>query len=176
MIFLCILSHSLCLHGNHSERRHFLRWGKSALFRTWRFTFPFFHKPSRHKRCSVLSVLPRRQHRRMPSTRNRNRSALTLCRYTKSGLLLPGQCVAVWDPADPTSKQMSNYFTHPDQIPVSTSEKVDNGIDATVTTIDKIIGYCRSGSVFPFTFGLACCAMEMIDVRNWLPRLMPLGV
>lgn len=102
----------------------------------------------------------------MPSTRNRNRSALTLCRYTKSGLLLPGQCVAVWDPADPTSKQMSNYFTHPDQIPVSTSEKVDNGIDATVTTIDKIIGYCRSGSVFPFTFGLACCAMEMIDVRN----------
>ena len=71
---------------------------------------------------------------------------------------------------------MSNYFTHPDQIPVSTSEKVDNGIDATVTTIDKIIGYCRSGSVFPFTFGLACCAMEMIDVRNWLARLMPLGL
>lgn len=59
---------------------------------------------------------------------------------------------------------MANYFTHPDQIPVSKGEKIDNGIETAVTTLDKVIGYCRAGSCFPQTFGLACCAMEMIDV------------
>ena len=86
--------------------------------------------------------------------------------YAKSGLILPGQCLAVWDPADPTAHQMSSYFTHPDQIPVSRSEKIDNAIDVAVTTVDKVIGYCRAGSVFPMTFGLACCAMEMIEVGS----------
>ena len=75
----------------------------------------------------------------------------------------------MWDPADPSSQQMANYFTHPDQIPVSKSEKVDNAIDACITTVDKVIGYCRAGSVFPMTFGLACCAMEMIEVQQIHP-------
>ena len=98
--------------------------------------------------------------------------------FTKSGLLLPGQCAAIWDPADPTSKQMASYFTHPDQIPVSSSEKLDNSIDACVTTLDRVIGYCRAGSVFPQTFGLACCAMEMIEacysIDGVINRLLPL--
>ena len=98
--------------------------------------------------------------------------------FTKSGLLLPGQCAAIWDPADPTSKQMASYFTHPDQIPVSDSEKLDNTIDACVTTLDRVIGYCRAGSVFPQTFGLACCAMEMIEacysIDGVINRLLPL--
>lgn len=86
--------------------------------------------------------------------------------YTKSGLILPGQAISVWDPTDPTSRQMASYFTHPDQIPVSKGERLDNAVETAVTTVDKVIGYCRSGSVFPQTFGLACCAMEMIDVWN----------
>ena len=90
--------------------------------------------------------------------------------YAKSGLILPGQVFSVWDPSDPTSKQMANYFTHPDQIPVSKGEKLDNAIEAAVTTVDKVIGYCRAGSVFPQTFGLACCAMEMIDVCFGIER------
>ena len=92
--------------------------------------------------------------------------------FTKSGLLLPGQCAAIWDPADPTSKQMASYFTHPDQIPVSDSEKLDNTIDACVTTLDRVIGYCRAGSVFPQTFGLACCAMEMIEAWHSIDRVI----
>ena len=59
---------------------------------------------------------------------------------------------------------MASYFTHPDQIPVGKGEILDNSIEAAVTTLDKVIGYCRAGSCFPQTFGLACCAMEMIDV------------
>ena len=100
----------------------------------------------------------------MLSSRNQLVSVAYVRSYTKSGLILPGQVLSVWDPSDPTSKQMANYFTHPDQIPVSKGEKLDNAIEAAVTTVDKVIGYCRAGSVFPQTFGLACCAMEMIDV------------
>jgi NADH-quinone oxidoreductase subunit B len=31
-----------------------------------------------------------------------------------------------------------------------------------LTSVEKIIGWGRAGSVFPLTFGLACCAIEMM--------------
>ncbi len=30
------------------------------------------------------------------------------------------------------------------------------------TTVDSVINYCRKGSIWPVTFGLACCAIEMM--------------
>lgn len=30
------------------------------------------------------------------------------------------------------------------------------------TTADKLINYMRTGSMWPMSFGLACCAIEMI--------------
>lgn len=48
--------------------------------------------------------------------------------------------------------------------------------------MDQIIQYCRSGSLWPLTFGLACCAMEHImsssarfDLESFgaLPRASP---
>ena len=125
--------------------------------------FPVWKIAKHSLSCSVLSLPPLRLPPRM-LWRRIHRLCFHMRRsFTKSGLLLPGQCAAIWDPADPTSKQMASYFTHPDQIPVSDSEKLDNTIDACVTTLDRVIGYCRAGSVFPQTFGLACCAMEMIE-------------
>ena len=37
-----------------------------------------------------------------------------------------------------------------------------------VTTADTIINYARTGSLWPMTFGLACCAVEMMHAA--LPR------
>jgi NADH-quinone oxidoreductase subunit B len=37
-----------------------------------------------------------------------------------------------------------------------------------VTTADTVINYARTGSLWPMTFGLACCAVEMMHAA--LPR------
>ena len=51
-----------------------------------------------------------------------------------------------------------------------------------VANFDKLVGWARSGSLWPMTFGLACCAVEMIhggtarydmDRFGWLFRPSP---
>ncbi len=37
-----------------------------------------------------------------------------------------------------------------------------------VTTIDTVVNYARTGALWPMTFGLACCAVEMMHAA--LPR------
>jgi NADH-quinone oxidoreductase subunit B len=41
-------------------------------------------------------------------------------------------------------------------------EKLPSGI--LLTTVEKFAGYARKGSLWPATFGLACCAIEMMAV------------
>ncbi len=36
------------------------------------------------------------------------------------------------------------------------------GTSALITTIDKVVNWGRAGSLWPMTFGLACCAIEMM--------------
>nr|WP_227711845.1 NADH-quinone oxidoreductase subunit B [Sneathiella sp. P13V-1] len=37
-----------------------------------------------------------------------------------------------------------------------------------VTQVDKLVNWARTGSLWPMTFGLACCAVEMMHA--WQPR------
>jgi NADH-quinone oxidoreductase subunit B len=41
---------------------------------------------------------------------------------------------------------------------------IDRQLDANIltTNLDAFINWCRKGSIWPMTFGLACCAIEMI--------------
>jgi NADH:ubiquinone oxidoreductase subunit B-like Fe-S oxidoreductase len=39
--------------------------------------------------------------------------------------------------------------------------KADNGAEFVVSTVDALVNWARRGSMWPMTFGLACCAVEM---------------
>ena len=41
-------------------------------------------------------------------------------------------------------------------------EQLPSGI--VLTTVENLAGYMRKGSLWPATFGLACCAIEMMAV------------
>ena len=47
-----------------------------------------------------------------------------------------------------------------------TGEIADKGF--IVANIDKVVNWARTGSLWPMTFGLACCAIEMIHA--YMPR------
>ena len=61
-------------------------------------------------------------------------------------------------------------------------EKLPSGI--LLTTVEKIAGYARKSSVWPATFGLACCAIELFQAAGrgttwpgsaWNGRRLPRG-
>ena len=39
-------------------------------------------------------------------------------------------------------------------------EKLPSGV--LLSTVEQLVGYVRKGSLWPATFGLACCAIEMM--------------
>jgi NADH-quinone oxidoreductase subunit B len=43
-------------------------------------------------------------------------------------------------------------------------DKLPSGV--LLTTVEKVAGYARKSSVWPATFGLACCAMELMQVGS----------
>jgi NADH:ubiquinone oxidoreductase subunit B-like Fe-S oxidoreductase len=35
------------------------------------------------------------------------------------------------------------------------------------TSYDSVVNWAKTGSLWPMTFGLACCAVEMMPVMTW---------
>jgi NADH dehydrogenase (ubiquinone) Fe-S protein 7 len=61
--------------------------------------------------------------------------------------------------------------------PAAASGK-SNSLDYVVSGVDTIINWARMGSLWPMTFGLACCAVEMMHTgaaRYDLDRCVPHG-
>ena len=44
--------------------------------------------------------------------------------------------------------------------------RAKNGAEFLVTGIDKLVNWGRKGSIWPMTFGLACCAVEMMHAAT----------
>ncbi|KAF8568883.1 hypothetical protein P879_08465 [Paragonimus westermani] len=44
--------------------------------------------------------------------------------------------------------------------------KPDNALDYVITRTDDLINWARKNSIWPLTFGLACCAMEMMQMAG----------
>ena len=47
---------------------------------------------------------------------------------------------------------------------VLTNLQPQNKAEYALTSIDKLVNYIRTGSIWPMTFGLACCAVEMMHM------------
>mmetsp|Transcript_929 Transcript_929/g.1436 ORF Transcript_929/g.1436 Transcript_929/m.1436 type:complete len:218 (-) Transcript_929:149-802(-) len=49
-----------------------------------------------------------------------------------------------------------------DQLLTGTPVPVNNKVEYTVSKVDDLVNWARKGSLWPMTFGLACCAVEMM--------------
>jgi NADH-quinone oxidoreductase subunit B len=79
----------------------------------------------------------------------------TALSQTSSGLILPGQGA----PLAPGADQDAYLKTVTDEVQ-------DKGF--VVAQLDSLLDWARTGSLWPMTFGLACCAVEMIHA--YMPR------
>ncbi|KAB5515475.1 putative NADH-ubiquinone oxidoreductase subunit B [Coniochaeta sp. 2T2.1] len=70
-----------------------------------------------------------------------------------------------------TQRQQSNHAAHsqPSTARALSSElKPTSVVEHVLTTIDDLIGWARNGSMWPLTFALACCGIEMMHTS--MPR------
>jgi NADH-quinone oxidoreductase subunit B len=50
----------------------------------------------------------------------------------------------------------------PDVIEIEDRVKIIPGANTIITSLDKLINWSRKSSIWPMSFGLACCAIEMM--------------
>ncbi|OLL22205.1 NADH-ubiquinone oxidoreductase 19 subunit, mitochondrial, partial [Neolecta irregularis DAH-3] len=50
------------------------------------------------------------------------------------------------------------------EVPLASQTKPQGALDYVLTTADAVLNWARQGSIWPMTFGLACCAVEMMHL------------
>ena len=54
-------------------------------------------------------------------------------------------------------------ISEPSMVPLEEGVRYIPGANAILGPLNKLVNWGRSGSIWPVTFGLACCAIEMMD-------------
>ncbi|KAM0441235.1 hypothetical protein ACHAPT_000542 [Fusarium lateritium] len=69
---------------------------------------------------------------------------------------------------DQKRRTSNDANSHPYPAALTSEVKPKNVVEYVLTSLDQIANWARNGSMWPLTFGLACCGIEMMHVS--MPR------
>ncbi|KAL2842392.1 hypothetical protein BJY01DRAFT_235991 [Aspergillus pseudoustus] len=87
---------------------------------------------------------------------------------TKSFTYITRRAYASARKANEARLSLATQFTKSEAVVSHPEKKSSNTAEYVLTTLDQITNWARQGSLWPLSFGLACCAVEMMQVS--MPR------
>lgn len=68
--------------------------------------------------------------------------------------------------SDSSKGPLSSYVNPKEALLDTTLLKQGNKAEFALSSVDKLINWAQTSSIWPMTFGLACCAVEMVGLNN----------